>query len=106
MKRFLAGALLCVASSSSMAQTNVATNQFLQTLAGTTHTTALPQFRDGKLYGCVVDFGVLAQDYIYRQGAFVRVGGSFGMISANNNLVVSLKVIVHDIDSATMQLSP
>jgi hypothetical protein len=106
MKRFLAGALLCVASSSSMAQTNVATNQFLQSRAGTTHTTALPQFSDGKLYACIVEFGVLVQDYIYRQGAFVRVGGSFGMMSANNNIAVTLKVIVHDIDNATMQLSP
>ena len=49
---------------------------------------------------------MLAQDYIYRQGAFVRVGGSFGMRSAGNNVAVTLKVIVHDIDNATMQFSP
>ena len=106
MKRFLAGALLCVACSSSMAQTSVGANQMLQSLAGTTHTTALPQFSDGKLKGCIIDFAVLAQDNIYRQGAFVRVGGSFGMMSAGNNVAVTLKVIVHDIDNATMQFSP
>ena len=106
MKRFLAGALLCVACSSSMAQTSVGANQILQSLAGTTHTTALPQFSDGKLNGCIIDFAVLAQDHIYRQGAFVRVGGSFGTWSAGNNVTVILKVIVHDIDNATMQLSP
>ena len=71
-----------------------------------THTTAVPQFSDGKLYGCIIDFAVLVQDHIYRQGAFVRVGGSFGMMSAGNNVAVMLKVIVHDFDSATMQLSP
>jgi hypothetical protein len=105
MKWFLVGALLCVTSGSSMAQ-SVAARQFLQSRAGTTHATAAPQFSDGKLHACIVDFGVLVQDHIYRQGAFVRVGGSFGMMSANNNVAVTLKVIVHDIDDATMQLSP
>ena len=105
MKWIVAGALLCVASSSSMSQTNVVT-KILQARAGTTHATAAPQFSDGKLNGCIVDFAVLTQDHIYRQGAFIRVGGSFGLMSANNNVAATLKVIVHDIDNATMQLSP
>ena len=49
---------------------------------------------------------MLVQDYTYRQGAFVLVGGSFGMLSANNNIAVTLKVVVQDIDNATMALSP
>ena len=105
MKQFLAGALLCVASSSSMAQTNAAT-QLLQSRVGTTYTTAHPQFSDGRLNGCTIEFGVLVQDYTYRQGAFALVGGSFGMLSANNNVAVTLKVVVQDIDSATMALTP
>ena len=102
MKRFLAGALLCVASSSSMAQTNVAAT-IAPISRRNDHATAVPQFSDGKLNGCIVEFAVLVQDHIYRQGAFVRVGGSFGMLSANNNIAVILKVVVQDIDSATMR---
>jgi hypothetical protein len=105
LKWLVAGALLCAASSPSMAQTDVAT-QLLRSRAGTNYATAIPQFSDGKLYACGIEFSVFMQDHTYRQGAFVLVGGSFGMMSAKNNVAVTLKVIVQDINSATMALSP
>jgi hypothetical protein len=103
MKRFLAGALLCMATSSSMAQTNGVT-QLLQTRLGTNYATAHPQFSDGKLNGCIIEFGVLVQDHTYRQGGYALIGGSFGLLSANNNVAVTLKVVVQDINNATMAL--
>jgi hypothetical protein len=79
------------------------TQKLLASRVGTIATSATPQFADGQLYGCIIEYTVLAQDYAYRSGGIIKVGGSFGLITTNQNIVVSLKVIVHDIDTAKLQ---
>jgi hypothetical protein len=65
---------------------------------GTSYTNTIPQFADGKLLACVVDFGTLEHDWAYRQGRVISVSGSFGIMGTQDKLAVTLKVIVHDID--------
>jgi hypothetical protein len=66
---------------------------------------AAPQFANGELYGCIVEFATVTQDWAYRQGAFIRVGGSFGLMSMQGKVGATLKVIVHDIDTS-LTLTP
>jgi hypothetical protein len=54
----------------------------------------------------VVEFNNIAQDWTYKQGGFIRIGGSFGLMSASNKVAVTLKVILNDIDLKTMNLTP
>jgi len=73
---------------------------------GTTSIEAYPQFADGNLYACIVEFNTVARDETYRQGGFMKVGGSFGLITAKGNVAVTLKIIVHDINLATGTFTP
>jgi hypothetical protein len=80
--------------------------RYLRSQLGTISASASSQFADGKLYACIVEFAHVAQDWAYRQGGFVRVGGSFGVMSAAGKLGATLKVIVHDIDTPSLQMKP
>jgi hypothetical protein len=66
----------------------------------------LPQFANGKLNSCVVEFSALAQDWAYKQGAYIRVGGSFGLMNAQGKSAVVLKVILHDFDPKRNTYTP
>jgi hypothetical protein len=79
---------------------------FLNSRLGTTSIEAYPQFADGKLDACVVEFNSIARDYMYRQGGFMKIGGSFGLMTAKGNVAVTLKIIVHDIELSTGTFTP
>lgn len=87
-------------------QLNPALDSFIESQMGTLRVFAQPQFADGKLYGCILDYSSLVRDFAYKQGGLIRVGGSLGLMTANKNLAVTLKVIVHDFEPLTAQLSP
>lgn len=78
----------------------------LQKQAGTLFVKSSPSFSDGKLAACGFEFSVLLQDWAYRQGSFILVGGSFSIFTAKGTLSQSLKVVLHDIDLKTAKFSP
>jgi hypothetical protein len=82
------------------------TKQYLASRVGTVSAITRPRFSDGKLNGCAVEFSALLQDWAYSKGAFVKLDGSFGVMSANSNIAATLKVVVHDINPSNMQLTP
>lgn len=78
-------------------------------LLGTLSAESTPMFRNGKLWGCTVEFNVLAKDWIYKQGAIIAVSGSFGITALaekNKNLAVLLKVILSDLNPETLTFVP
>lgn len=78
----------------------------LSHMLGTISVEAKPQFRGGELWGCALEFGVLAQDWVYKQGAYIRVGSLFGIISVQGKLAVTLRATLHDFDPRTMGFTP
>lgn len=62
---------------------------------------------EGELPSCYLNFTYLTQDNVYKQGAFIRVGGSVGMTAVRQNVIgMSLKVATFDVIPPTMQLAP
>ncbi|OYU91834.1 MAG: hypothetical protein CFE29_02995 [Bradyrhizobiaceae bacterium PARB1] len=80
--------------------------QILEMMAGTTAVLAYPQFADGQLGSCLIEFSAITQDNVYRQGAYSKFFGSFGVMQAKGNLAVTLKVVVHDINIKTGEFKP
>ena len=105
MSRIIFCALLCVWTGvPSLAQPS--TEPGLDSLLGTIGVTANPAYADGKLTGCHLEFTALVRDWTYRNGAFLRVGGSIGILTTNNKPGVTLKVIVHERDPSSGQFAP
>ena len=75
-------------------------------MMGTTAVNALPQFADGKLTSCLLEYNVIARDDQYRQGGFMKVFGSFGLMEAKGNLAITLKVVMQVIDLKTAEFRP
>ena len=68
--------------------------QTLAPMLGTTSVEAQAHFVDGRLNGCIITFNALAQDHIYKQGSYIAISGSFGLVGGNGKpLAVSLKVV-------------
>ena len=85
---------------------NKTLEQILRDQSGTTSVQVIPQFAQGRLYACGIEFAHLMRDWIYSQGRFIRVGGSFGVMQAQGKIAVVLKVIVHDFDPRAMEFTP
>jgi hypothetical protein len=79
---------------------------YLRSQVGTLYTTASPQFAEGKLYGCIIEFANIAQDWAYKQGRFIRVGGSLGIMATSGKYGVTLKVILYDVDANDLRMTP
>jgi hypothetical protein len=75
-------------------------------LLGTLSAEAQPVFTDGRLNGCTVVFGALAKDFTYRQGGYITVNGSFGIMSVKGQLGATLKAVVHDTDPQSNSFTP
>jgi hypothetical protein len=102
---FMLAALTGSATGQSQALEHIQ-RESLSSLLGTISVVALPQFKDGQLYGCVVEYNVLSRDWIYVRGEFIRVGGSFGVLTSQRNVGGMLKVILFDLDPRTMTFTP
>jgi hypothetical protein len=82
------------------------TQDTFRMMLGTIYTKVIPGFRDGRLNACMIEFSVLAQDWVYKQGAYIKVGGSFGLVSAEGRLGTALKVLLYDHEPGTMNFFP
>jgi hypothetical protein len=104
---FLATSVWLVASIAPVgAQQSAQIELFMNSKVGTTAVNALPQFVDGKLGSCLLEFNNIARDALYRQGGFMKVFGSFGVMEAKGNMAVTLKIVVQDIDLKTAEFRP
>jgi hypothetical protein len=81
--------------------------QVLGPMLGTLSVEAQPYFVEGRLNGCTIVFNALAQDWAYKQGGYISIAGSFGLLGRDEKLLaVSLKVVLHDLDPRTMTFTP
>jgi hypothetical protein len=80
--------------------------QLMTSRLGTTSIDAYPQFADGKLFACIIEFNSLVRDNVDRVGTFMKVFGSFGLMAAKGGAAVTLKIVVHDFDMTTGNASP
>jgi len=94
----------CVAVS--FPQGGAAQDGSLNSMLGTLDVEAKSHFADGQLNGCLVEFNLMARDWLYKQGAYITVGGLFGVMSTQGNLATVLKVVLHDLDPRTMSPTP
>jgi hypothetical protein len=81
----------------------------MSAILGTTSVEAKPNFAGGQLEGCTIEFRVLAQDWVYKQGAYIAVTGHFGVYSLSqrkDTLHVVLKVYLHDVEPIKMTFTP
>src|SRR5262245_42065699 len=60
----------------------------------------------GQVNGCMYEFNSNAIDCVYKQGAYITVGGLFGVMSTQGNLATVLKVVLHYLDPRTMSPTP
>jgi hypothetical protein len=82
------------------------TREAVQRLVGTISVENRPSFVSGQLQGCTIEYYAMARDNIYKQGAFIKVGGSFGLLSSRGMVSPVLKVMLHDVDPLTMSFTP
>lgn len=75
-------------------------------LMGTTFARVLPSFANGKLYGCGIEFAVIAKDWQYRRGGYIRVGGQFGLMTGKGAIASVLKATLHDINTQSFTFTP
>ena len=75
-------------------------------MLGTISVEVTPNFTDSRVDGCSIGFRTLAQDWIYKQGAFIAVNSGFGVMTIKGTYAAYLKVTVHDVDPRTMQFTP
>ncbi|UCA47737.1 hypothetical protein [Pseudochrobactrum sp. XF203] len=69
---------------------------YLDKMAGTLSVISQPFISEGTVTGCTFVFNVLTRDHIYRQGKFIKVTGSIGLMKAQNSLGVTVKVVVNE----------
>ena len=90
----IAGVL--VSASPSFSQSN--NDSEMMALLGTWSISAEPWMSKGSLSGCTLVYDSLYQDWVYRQGAFLKVTGSVGLMIYQGVPVVSLKVVVAEVN--------
>jgi hypothetical protein len=100
-------ATIAIGCASAQAQTLEQLNrESLLPMLGTISVEVTPNFTDSRVDGCSIGFRTLAQDWIYKQGAFIAVSGGFGVMTIKGTYAAYLKVTVHDVDPRTMQFTP
>lgn len=91
---------------SSIAQTPAQLSATLAKLAGTIRVYFQPMVSRGSLIGCTLVFDTLHQDHAYSQGRFIKASGSVGILGMEGTLGASVKVVVSDVDPASMSQTP
>ena len=105
-----AALMFCAISSRSVAEAPTpdfenSLRLLLESRLGTLSAEAAPLFVQGSLFGCTIDYAVLATDGVYRGGGYMFVSGSLGFVVGQRGVAVTLKVVVRDIDLSTGQLT-
>ncbi|AMJ61987.1 hypothetical protein AXW83_18275 [Bosea sp. PAMC 26642] len=75
-------------------------------MEGTTSVSYSPTFSNGKIIGCGIEFNAVVRDWAFRKGEYDKVSGSFGIMTANQNIAPVLKVVVHELDRGDFSLKP
>ena len=96
--------LLWLSITGSNAQNSDRARRSLSAMVGTMSVGAGTEMSSGGLTGCHFVFTAVAQDWTYRQGAYIGVSGNVGVRTANNNFGIDLKVVVFDIDPSKSPL--
>lgn len=97
----------CVAfSSSAYSQNSDHLEASLSRLEGTLNVQAQPNISEGKIIGCQFIFEAITRDWIYRQGGFTKVSGSVGIMGLSGTIGTTVKVVVHEMDVATLKMTP
>lgn len=86
------------------AAANPALESLLLSMNGTLSVTSQPLMSEGRLAGCTLVFDAIQQDWTYRSGAFLKVTGNIGVVSAGDRIGTNLKVVVHEIDASGNEL--
>lgn len=78
----------------------------LQRLEGTLSVSFVPIFAGGKLSGCNLEFYAVMRDWTFRSGDYVKASGNFGLMRSKQVVSPVIKLVIHDMDRRTLQLSP
>ena len=54
----------------------------------------------------IIQYTIWPRIGAYKQGGFIRVDGSLGIMSVQGKIAVALKVLLHDIDPRLVKLTP
>ena len=75
-------------------------------ITGTQRVFAQPYMTNGKLAGCNLIFEAMTRDFTYRQGQFIKVDGSIGIMGIGGQIGAVLKVVVNEISPPSMTFKP
>lgn len=106
MRRIVLAAACFLAPTSALYAQSTQVQIELERQLGTLSAQFRPEFANGKLTSCGIEFSVLIKDWAYKAGGLARVGGQFGLMSVNGQIGTILKVIVHDINLKTAEFKP
>ncbi|ACM36224.1 MULTISPECIES: hypothetical protein [Rhizobium/Agrobacterium group] len=106
----LAGAwilsLLSIVPASAQVNEKELLEVMMSKIAGTQRVFAQPYMTGGKLAGCNLVFEARIRDYTYRQGQFIKVDGSIGIMGIGDKLGAVLKVVVNEITPPSLSFNP
>ncbi|MGV2108699.1 hypothetical protein ACQZ4X_21790 [Agrobacterium vitis] len=106
----LAGAwilsLLSIVPASAQVNEKELLEVMMSKIAGTQRVFAQPYMTGGKLAGCNLVFEAMIRDYTYRQGQFIKVNGSIGIMGIGDKLGAVLKVVVNEITPPSLSFNP
>lgn len=80
----------------------------LSKIVGTQSVLFEPQVRNGDLIGCTFSYDALVRDWKYRNGGFLKVSGSLGILGPDGSFGAMQKLVVNHIDYSgpTPQIVP
>lgn len=97
-------AVLIASACPSAAQTTNPVELMLALIEGTQSVAAESTLREGQLIGCDLVFTAIHADVVYRQGAYIKVSGSIGVMTSRGQFGSTLKVTVQEIDPTVIGL--
>lgn len=106
--RALNGLLAALGTAPASAQVNErqVIEAMMTKVAGTQRVYAQPYMTAGKLAGCNLVFEAMIRDFTYRQGQFIKVDGSIGIMAIGGAPGAVLKVVVNEIDPPSLTFTP
>jgi hypothetical protein len=108
MKHLLyAGMLaLCMVSGgkTTLAQTSAIAPDGTDRFLGTIQTKFSPQFSNGRLNGCSLEFYALGRDWAYRQGGLTHFGGHIAFYVQDRTPAFTFKLVLSDLNASLERL--
>lgn len=107
--RLAGAAALCslgIVSASAQVNEKELLEVMMSKVAGTQRVFTQPTMSSGKLSGCSLIFEAMTRDYSYRQGQFIKVDGTIGIVEVSGAFGAILKVVVNEINPPSLTLTP